>query len=242
MQLGGEVDELIVTDGEGGFRYSTLAAAYYKKPLTTEAVGRKELPAIRKMEAINAGKVLGIRSHFFLNQRDGYFTTDQTDAGKLGWNSALITSTIRSLIRKEHYAYVFSVLPRSTTHGAHQAATAVAASAIDSLPEDLRPALLGFDTDPTRFAPHAGAEPGQKWQEEYAYAFDRTAKFGFRNALSYQIVVDWMIAEHKSQGLLQTMDGKDPREYIWVDSLSSPHAQIAADSLFQLLGASSEHR
>lgn len=39
VQLGGTVDELIITNGEGGCRYSTLAEAYYKKTLTVEAVG-----------------------------------------------------------------------------------------------------------------------------------------------------------------------------------------------------------
>ena len=41
MQLNGRVDELIITDGEGGFRYSTLAEPYYKKLLTNEAIGSK---------------------------------------------------------------------------------------------------------------------------------------------------------------------------------------------------------
>ncbi len=41
VQLGAIVDELIITDGEGGFRYSTLAEPYYKKKLTVERIGRK---------------------------------------------------------------------------------------------------------------------------------------------------------------------------------------------------------
>ena len=32
---------------------------------------------------------------------------------------------------------------------------------------------------------------------------DRTVKFGFRNALDYQIIVNWVIAAHKSQGAYQ---------------------------------------
>src|ERR1700684_4585037 len=63
VQLGGRVDELIITNGEGVFRYSTLAEPYYKKSLTIEAIGRKDLPAIRRKEAINAGKGLGIEKH-----------------------------------------------------------------------------------------------------------------------------------------------------------------------------------
>jgi N-acetylglucosamine malate deacetylase 2 len=237
VQLGGIVDELIITDGEGGFRYATLAEPYYGKSLTTEAIGRKELPAIRRNEAINAGKVLGIRKHFFLGQKDDSFTLDADDGPKYIWNSAFITASIVTLVKNEHYKYVFSILPRSTTHGHHQAATALAASAIHDLPKDLRPVLLGFDTDGAKFVPPLHTAESPMWSSSYIYALDRTTKFGFHNALSYQIVVNWMIAEHKSQGLLQTMNNKDPKEYIWIDLASNPHAQDAAGSLFHLLDA-----
>jgi LmbE family N-acetylglucosaminyl deacetylase len=241
VQLGGRVDELIITNGEGGFRYSTLAEPYYKESLTIEAIGRKELPAIRRKEALNAGKVLGIKRHYFLDQKDEHFTLDAEDGPRSGWNSALITAKIDTLVKREHYKYVFSILPRSTTHGHHQAATALAAVAILRLPENLRPVLLGFDTDATDFVAPPRIQQTQGWGSSYSYAFDRTTRFGFQNALSYQIVVSWMIAEHKSQGLLQTMHNKDPKEYVWVDSTSAPGAQVTANLLFHSLDIGSAH-
>jgi LmbE family N-acetylglucosaminyl deacetylase len=241
VQLGGRVDELVITNGEGGYRYSTLAEPYYKKPLTIEAIGRKELPAIRRKETINAGKILGIQKHIFLNQKDEHFTTDEEEGPKHSWDSAFVTNKIETLVRRGHYKYVLSVLPRSTTHGHHQAATTLAAYAIGVLPEELRPVLLGFDTDPARYVPSPEADKTQRWAPNYAYAFDRTTTFGFQNALSYQIVVSWMIAEHKSQGLLQTMVNKDPREYIWVDPASTADAQTAAGLLFHLLSTGLDH-
>jgi N-acetylglucosamine malate deacetylase 2 len=240
VQSGGTVDELIITDGEGGFRYSTLAEPYYKKALTAEAVGRKELPAIRKKEAINAGRVLGIRKHFFLGQKDERFTTDEEDGPDHYWNAAFITSKIEALVKREHYKYVLTVLPRATTHGHHQAATVLAAAAIRALPENLRPVQLGFDTDGSNFVPPPIVAKAQRWNSAYSFAFDRNTSFGFQNALSYQIVVSWMIAEHKSQGLLQTMHNKDPKEYIWVDLGSTSTAQATADSLFQILRTDKE--
>jgi hypothetical protein len=48
VQLHGQVDELIVTNGEGGSRYSILAEPHYNESLTIETIGRKKLPAIRK--------------------------------------------------------------------------------------------------------------------------------------------------------------------------------------------------
>lgn len=239
VQLHGQVDELIITNGEGGFRYSTLAEPYYNTSLTVEASGRKELPAIRRREALRAGKVLGIKEHFFLNQKDGGFTTDAGDGTRDGWDSAAIRRRIDDLIRKRHYKYVFTVLPRPTTHGQHQAATALAAAAIQAVPEADRPTLLGFDTDPKEFSIHQNAQEGQRWDAAYAYAFDRTAKFGFRDALSYQIVVNWMIAEHKSQGLFQTLCNKDPKEYVWVDLDSASEAKSSANALFRSLDVES---
>ena len=35
------------------------------------------------------------------------------------------------------------------------------------------------------------------------FVTDRTVKFGFQDALDYQIIVNWVIAAHKSQGAYQ---------------------------------------
>jgi N-acetylglucosamine malate deacetylase 2 len=235
VQLKGTVDEVVITNGEGGFHYSTLAEPFYGETLATEESGRKELPAIRREETLKAGKILGIRDHFFLEQKDQIFTTDRDSGLKHLWNTAYIQQTITDLIRGQHYQYVFAILPRSTTHGHHQAATALAARAIQSLPVELRPVLLGFDTDPAEYVPVAGFDEAQGWDSEYAFAFDRNVHFGYHDALTFQVVVSWMIAEHKSQGLLQTMHNKDAKEFIWVRHADSPGADAAARLLFRQL-------
>ena len=56
-ELGGIVDQLILTNGEGGYRYSRLAEAYYGLALTREEVGRAHLPEIRKQETLRAGRI-----------------------------------------------------------------------------------------------------------------------------------------------------------------------------------------
>jgi N-acetylglucosamine malate deacetylase 2 len=235
VQLGGTVDELIITNGEGGFHYSSLAEPYYEKPLTIEATGRKELPAIRKEETLNAGKVLGIKDHYFLDQKDEKLTTDSNEGLTHLWDTTFVTNTIADLIKGRHYQYVFVVLPRSTTHGHHQAATVLASRAIQSIPEASRPVLLGFDTEASDYTALATSPETNGWATKYAFAFDRNTAFGFHNALSYQVVVNWMIAEHKSQGLLQTMYNKDAKEYLWIDLRSSFRAQSATAALFKLL-------
>jgi N-acetylglucosamine malate deacetylase 2 len=235
VQLKGTVDELVITNGEGGFHYSTLAEPFYGKVLATEESGRKELPEIRREETLRAGKILGIRDHFFLEQKDQAFTTDRDAGLKQLWNSAFIEQTLLDLIKGERYQYVFAILPRATTHGHHQAATAIALRAIDSLPIELRPVLLGFDTDAAEYVSRAGFAEENGWETRYAFAFDRNAHFGYNDALTYQVVVSWMITEHKSQGLLQTMHNKDATEFIWTRVPDTPKSNAAVSLLFHQL-------
>jgi hypothetical protein len=58
--LKGTVDIALITNGEGGYKYSTLAEDIYGLKLTDEAVGRKYLPEIRKKE-LEAGAVCSMR-------------------------------------------------------------------------------------------------------------------------------------------------------------------------------------
>jgi hypothetical protein len=81
----------------------------------------------------------------------------------------------------------------------------------------------------------AGFDEGQGWASEYAFAFDRNVRFGYHDALTFQVVVSWMIAEHKSQGLLQTMHNKDAKEFIWVRLADSPGVDAAVRLLFRQL-------
>ncbi len=74
---------------------------------------------------------------------------------------------------------------------------------------------------------------------------DRTVKFGFRNALDYQIIVNWVIAAHKSQGVFQLDVNRADREEFVI--LESGAADRAADepgrtnALFQALGEQAAH-
>src|SRR5688500_11865442 len=64
--LKAKVDMALVTNGEAGYKYSTLAESIYGVELTDEKVGRECLPAIRKREMMAAGEVIGVRNFFFL--------------------------------------------------------------------------------------------------------------------------------------------------------------------------------
>lgn len=73
-ELSGAVNQVIISDGEGGFRHSYLAGRYYNADLDQEAVGRALLPRIRRKEARHAARVLSIQHQWFLNERDDHFT------------------------------------------------------------------------------------------------------------------------------------------------------------------------
>ena len=58
---------------------------------------------------------------------------------------------------------------------------------------------------------------------------DRAVKFGFRDALDYQIIVNWVIAAHKSQGAFQMdMNRADREEFVVLESGAADEAADAA--------------
>jgi hypothetical protein len=69
--------------------------------------------------------------------------------------------------------------------------------------------------------------------KDAVFSFNRKARFGFHDALSYEIVVNWMIAEHKSQGLFQTECGQYSSENFWVFRVSGAQAWERAERMFQ---------
>lgn len=224
-ELGGTADQVIITDGESGFRYSSLAESYYGLRLAQEGEGRAQLPDIRKQETLNAGKILGIRQHYFLEQRDAGFSADASHADTRNWDTGRLLSFLSDLLRREQYDFVFTLLPTEQTHGHHRAATLLLLRAVADLPEAERPVVLGSEPGRKNDAPyHFAGLPGQPLtrtlQDLPLLTFDRFASFGYRNALNYNIVVNWVIAEHKSQGLFQTDSGKHDVEQFWLFAVS----------------------
>jgi N-acetylglucosamine malate deacetylase 2 len=212
-------DQVIVTNGESGYRYATLAEAFYGVPLDAGAEGRSNLAEIRKKEVMSAGKVLGIRRHYFLEQRDLGFETDAKLADTSNWDRAYLRSFLADLLTRERYDAVFTLLPTAETHGHHRAATLLALEAVANL-GGARPLIFGADprgkNEPARQFPGLPNEPLTRTAAGApALTFDRESAFGYRDSLNYQIVADWLIAEHKSQGLFQSDYGQHRFEEFW---------------------------
>jgi LmbE family N-acetylglucosaminyl deacetylase len=232
-ELGWAADLIVITNGEAGYRYSALAEAVYGVELTKERDGRSRLPAIRRRETLNAGKVLGIRYTHFLEQQDSGFAIDSANASTVNWDRPRILGFVGGLLQRERYDALFTLLPTRETHGHHRAATLLALEAAAALPEEHRPLLLAAEA----FASPAPAQHfdglaehplSRTLSSEPAFAFNRNTAFGYRNALNYQIVVNWFIAEHKSQGLFQTDSGKHQLEEFWLFAASGSGAETRA--------------
>ena len=242
-EFAGTVDQVVLTNGEGGYRYSQLAEAVYGEPLTVETVGRAALPAIRKAETARAGRLLGVRNQWFLEQKDARFTLDGNEAFRGLWDTAQIERALLEALENERYDLVFTLLPTEDTHGHHQAATLLLLEAVGRLSEDERPAVFG-----ARAA--VRGEAGYRFHNRIAYPLTattseaplysvrRTDKVRQDCPLTYEIIVNWVVAEYKSQGLLQAEAGKHDREQFWLFRESGPSSALFADQLFGTLSAS----
>lgn len=238
-QLGGIVDLALVTDGSGGFRYATLAEPIYGLELTDEEVARQYLPAIRKRELMAGGAIVGIRNYFFLDQLDHEFTLNADTVLRHVWDSAFVRRRLADVMERGRYDVVFGLLPFPETHGHHKAATLLALRAAQSLPADRRPVVLGgfpcaLRDRPLTFDGLPGFPDAQVTGGPLA-RFDLTQKFGHDGRLDFHIVVNWVIAEHKSQGTMQLLMNQSDEECYWYFDVNGPGGRAAVVELFESL-------
>jgi LmbE family N-acetylglucosaminyl deacetylase len=131
--LNGLADILLVTNGEGGYKYSTLAEDIYGRELTDEQSGRKALPTIRKKELMAGGEYIGLRDYYFMDQKDTGYTLDADSVLNIVWDTSIVIRKIKELHGKNNYDYVFTLLPVQGTHGHHKAASILALRAVKSM-------------------------------------------------------------------------------------------------------------
>ena len=221
--LQGNVDLALVTNAEGGYKYSSLGNIIYGHELTDEDTGRALLPAIRKKELMAGGDIIGIRNYFFLDQQDHRYTRNVDSTLSFVWDTAFVAKRLTEIVEKEEYDYIFCMLPTLGTHGHHKGATIMALKATSWIEEGKRPTVLGVSV-----STKGDSVEVFKGLEGYpqttisrglpSFHFDRTTKFGYKNRLDYKIIVNWLIAEHKSQGTMQLgMNRGDLEEFWWFD-------------------------
>ena len=241
--LGGIVDLALVTNGEGGYKYSTLAESIYGLELTEEDIGRKHLPAIRQKELEEGGKIIGIRNYYYLNQKDHRYVTSADIHEILDsniWDLDYVRNYLKDLIEREKYDHVFVLSATPGTHAHHSSSSILSLQAIEMLPPDERPVVLAGSSsrksDTVNFV-YRGFEgyPITNVTDTIPFTFDRTAKFGFRDALDYKIIVNWLIAEHKSQGTMQLLMNQGDYENYWYFDINDPTKKQKTAELFEKL-------
>jgi N-acetylglucosamine malate deacetylase 2 len=109
---------------------------------------------------------------------------------------------------------------------------------VAQLPQDRRPVVLAAEAVSSHEAVREFTElPGRPLTRVGGdlREFKRSRTFGFRNSLNYQIISNWVIAEHKSQGLFQMDAGRHDVERFWRFEASGPNSKEVADHLFARL-------
>ena len=239
--LHGIADQCVITNGEAGYKYSTLGNDYYGLELTDPAIGRAHLPRIRKQELINAGKIIGMNNIFFLDQRDAHYGLDEHEPLDTSWNVAWVATRLKEIMTITPYDFVFCLLPTPETHGGHKAATLLALRAVQSLPMAQRPIIMGVsvssktDTAIQKFTQLKSYSETKINADTAQYRFDMSAPFGYKGKLNYKIVVNWEIAEHKSQGTMQLAMNMGDYENFWFFALNKPEDKAKCNTLFDRL-------
>lgn len=240
--LNGSCDILLITNGEGGFKYSTLAESLYGLELTKEEIGRKELPAIRKKEFVKGCRYMKIRQAFFLNQKDHRYSLDPNEVFKADppvWDLKKVKLLIDNIVSKGDYDYVFTHLPVSSTHAHHKCASILALESLSKLPESKRPTILGAQvssaTRPAQAFLKLDEFPATEVLPKTEFRFDRRQSFGYKNKLNYKIVVDWVISEHKSQGTMQLYAHQGDEEVFYFYKMNSESKLKSTETYFNRL-------
>lgn len=241
--LKGTVDLALITNGEGGYKYSTLAEDIYGLELTEEEVGRKNLPAIRQKELEAGGKIVGIRNYYYFNQKDHRYITSADIKEILDsniWDLNFVRSKLKEIILSESYDFIFILTPSLGTHAHHSSTGILTLETLSELDSNTRPIVLGgtnSNKNDTAVFVYKGFEgfPLTNVSDTIPFQFDRTQKFGYKDVLDYKIIVNWVIAEHKSQGTIQLLMNRGDIENYWYFDINRRSGLEKTQELFDKL-------
>ena len=212
------VDLCVITNGEAGYRYSTLAEPLYVLRLTDDLVGRAHLPRIRKQEMLEAVNILGVRNVFFFDERDHAYNQSLEETLSV-WDTVAIVRRLERMLREGRYDVAIALLPTRQTHGGHKAATYLLLSAARAA----APTLPILGVLPSDTIPAFEVEPFVGILSE-PLVFDRTVGFGYNRRVQLAAVVRWVAAAHRSQGLV-SLGSIPAREYYWLLSPATAEAR-----------------
>jgi LmbE family N-acetylglucosaminyl deacetylase len=242
--LRGNVDLALITDGSGGYRYAQLAEPIYGLELTDESIARQHLPAIRKQELMAGGTIVGIRDYFFFDELDHRYTENVDSVLTSVWDADAVRAQLRDIMTRVDYDFVFVHLPIVNFHAHHKASAILALQAATDVPAEQRPVVLGCfvgskggpdNFGASEFSEHPGYPITRVRDDVPPFVFDREEALSPDGRLSYQIVVNWLIAEHKTQGTMQLLMNAGDIERFWLFAANDPSALERTSELFQRL-------
>lgn len=208
-ELKGVVDMAVMTDGGGGFADAQLGAVYYGLPLTDSIIARTHLPMIRKQEILNAGKVMGVRNIYFMEQPDDFYSTDIKPyiSGK-NWDIDYVEKRMDKLLAERQYDFIITMLPHAGQHGHHKTATLMALRAVGRFKGSSKPIIIAGSSissndQPSDFNMLEGYPETKLKPNVPKFILNRAFRFKENDKISYKIVADWVISEYKSQGAIQ---------------------------------------
>ncbi|ARK12165.1 PIG-L family deacetylase [Fibrivirga algicola] len=241
-ELGGSADLALVTDASGGYN-GMVASKYYGMNLLDTAVGRRVLPAIRKKELMKAGEVMGITNFYFFDQVDDVYSTDPAPyLGGRRWNKDLVEKQLDEVLAKGRYDLILCLVPSAEQHAHHKAATVLALRAVARM-SGKKPIVLGGRTisraTTFSFSELPGYPETKVLPSAPVYEVDVSHTFGEGGKHSYQIVADWVKAEHKSQsGDMNVAMHRGDVEVFYYFAQNGPNGLEPIKKLFTALKAS----
>lgn len=205
--LNGIVDHVLMTDGQGGFSNTELASQYYGINLRDSVIGRAYVPEIRKRELLNAGKIIGTRNVYFMDQLDDHYSQDPKPyIGGSKWDIPTVEKKLDGILSRTAYDFIIVLLPTPDQHGHHKSSSLLALRAVQRMRGANKPVILGAlevmknELDSVKFQQLEGFPESRVRSNVKPFTFDRRFRFGNFNLMSYMVVHDWVVAEYKSQG------------------------------------------
>lgn len=244
-ELKGIVDMAVMTDGGGGFADSQLGALYYGLNLTDSLVARTHLPMLRKQEILDAGKIMGVRNIYFMEQPDDWYTLDPQPyiSGK-NWEIPYVERRLDKLLADRDYDFVITMLPHAGQHGHHKTSVILALRAVQRFKGTLKPIIIAGSpmsatSKPIDYTQLEGFPETKINPQSPTFTLNRAFRFKENDKVSYKIVADWVISAYKSQGAIQEngIHKTDFEVYRFYD-INDPKGISRVKQLFEALAKS----
>lgn len=244
-ELKGIVDMAVMTDGGGGFADSQLGAMYYGLNLTDSLIARTHLPMLRKQEILDAGKILGVRNIYFMEQPDDRYTLDPQPyiSGK-NWEIPYVERRLDKLLADRDYDFVITMLPHAGQHGHHKTSVILALRAVQRFKGTHKPVIIAgspmsVTSKPIDYTQLDGFPETKINLQTPTFTLNRAFRFKENDKVSYKIVADWVISAYKSQGAIQEngIHKTDFEVYRFYD-INEPKGISKVKQLFEVLAKS----